>query len=377
VSDELVEMVQCWGRWPIELDNLFRASLSGLERASRLAELLQPLTAAGLSACQLSGETDPMLAWTCTPGPEGERCLREGLARLDPCSEQVVHLEDLERVLKVSSQIAAVSHAGRGWGFLILAHPQGTSPARLAVSEQLLLEAARTLALYFRLDTEAASRQHLLVQFQESAHTILVGDAVLALVHDVNNYLNQMVLQTAVVQMSVDKQQRTDLGLIRDEGRKAAELLRPLQRSWEERRKAAEPIDLNRLMSEVRAAEPDGPARLRLELGTTVPPVRGDRGVVRRLVRLLMLASLAHQSAVEPVLVRTWSEDEQPRLTVEQNGPALSERGQADLFDAEEGVFARSGVLERLAIQSLLRQCGATLRATPAEGWLALTVVWS
>jgi hypothetical protein len=365
-------------RWIAELDDLFGQSLPRSEQARRLAALLLPLAPTGWSFCQLTAKPAPVRAWT-SPSPQPadlDRRLEEELERLDSSCREVMRLSDLDSRTKMKSQAVALDHAGQKWGFLGLVHPRETASANLARAEPFLLGAARLLALYLQLESETTLSRALLRHQKESQSATLLGDAIPALVHEVNNHLNQILLQAAIVQTKVDPSVREELGLIRREGKQAADLLRPLQQVWQDQ--SAQTIDLNILVREVVEALGEGPKRIPMNLAAMESSVPSAGGALRRLVSLLIQASLSCQSGeAPPIGLRTWNEEGKPRLTLEGAWPPLSERGQANPFDAEHGPLAHRTPLERLAVQSLLRLCGAILRAAPTESGVALTIAWS
>jgi hypothetical protein len=367
------------GRLGADLDDLIHAGSLG-ERPLRLATLLKPLAPAGLAACQLTEDRTPALAWcadTWQPPPELAQWLSDGLAGLDPCSNGVLRLPDLERQVKVRSQVAALARDGRPWGFLILAQPPDVAADWLALTDSLLLLFAHVVGLHWRLQREMAHSSALAEQAAETARTVLQGDSVLALTHDLNNHLNRMMLQTAVVQMKLNGQHDEELTVVRHEIRAAAALVRPLQQSWQEQRLHSRKVDLNVLLREVLDEAIDS-GRLELELGGDLPAVPSLNGGLRRLLRLLLLTTVSRQPASQPARARTWTANNRVGLTLEDAGEPLSAGGFTEPFDAEEGPFAGRPLLERLAIQSLLRAAQASLEAAPRPGGgLLLTVSWS
>src|SRR5262245_52551406 len=73
----------------------------------------------------------------------------------------------------------------------------------------------------------------------------VVADAMLGLLHDLNNNLNCMVLHAAVLQAKVDPALRDELMAIRQEGARAGARLRVVERFRDRRRRAKEAVDLN------------------------------------------------------------------------------------------------------------------------------------
>jgi signal transduction histidine kinase len=375
VMATLSELATAWGQSQAALVDLFQATATPAERAERLAVLLQVLTPSGLSACQLAAEGQVALAWRTPVGPpaaELNAWLGKVLAGLDPLADGLICLPGLEDRLGMPGQAAAIVQGNQSWGFLLLAHSHETPAAWTALAGTLLRETARTLALLLRLEGETRQRQ-------ESADELLLGEAAAGLVHDINDCLNSILLQVAVIQVRASPEVRQDLEVIRQHGRLAAGLLRPLQQARQRQRERAQPVDLNRCVREVVAAEPDGTGRFQMELAPQLRPIQATRDGMKRLVSWLLHTAGDRQPAeAGPVLVRTWSDATRVLFTVADAGPAVPEPVLDQLFHEAEGLLDPRRVLERLAGQSLLRQFGATLQAQArAEGGVMVTVEWS
>jgi signal transduction histidine kinase len=304
--------------------------------------------------------------------------LTRGFAGLDPLSVGPMRLPDLERRLGWYSQAAAIVHGQQAWGFLLLAQPDDTPAEWLAPAETLLLGTARTLALHLQLEEEARQRHELLEQIAESADLVLRGEAGAGLIHELNNCLNGILLQASIVETRLTPQLREEMDVIQRQGRQAAALLRPLQQGRQEQRQRVRPVDLNRIVREVRTAETEASRHVRTDLAPDLPPVAATCDGLRNLVRWLLHVVLSRQpSSAGPVSVRTRVEGPRVLLVLEDAGPPVPETALVHLFDTEEGIFAPSSLLEGLASRSLLRQFGATLQAQARrEGGLTWTVEW-
>jgi hypothetical protein len=365
--------VVAWGRALAALEPLFVEDRPAQERADRLADLVHQLAPDGLAACLLWTDGPPVLAYRgdAILTPEGEESLRQGLLRLDPRAADVRRLEDLEKRLSMRTRAAALTHGGRGWGGLLLARPE--SAGGLDVSETLLLATARTAALHCHLAAEAVLAREARERLAEVDDVALLGDAALMLAHDLNDVLNTMILQASLVQMKVDAQRREELGVIRQQGRRAAWLLLPLQQTWQQRRHGGQALDLNTVVRQVVAEGEAPPARL--ELADALPGIPSTRSGLRRLVGTLLRLVSSRQAG--PVLVRTLPEGKGSRLLVGDAGLLASGEELGNPFDAENGLFGGPTLLEGLALQSLLRQSGGKLKVVSGpDGVLAVTVTW-
>src|SRR5262245_11870812 len=74
------------------------------------------------------------------------------------------------------------------------------------------------------------------------------GDAALILSQDLNNCLDSMMLQAAVLQMQVGEPQKEQLAVVRKEGNHAAARLRLLLRFRDHRRSGRTELDLNQVV---------------------------------------------------------------------------------------------------------------------------------
>jgi hypothetical protein len=370
-------LVAAWGASLGALELLFHETLPAPERAQRLAELLRQLAPGGLAACLLrTGET-PILACSAEAGlpTELEQAVQHELTRLDGCAAGLVRLEDLEKPLSLHSQAVAVTHGDHSWGYLLLGQPRDAAAEWLTVTGALLQATARTLALHLHLETESARAREVRDRLAEIGDVALLGDAALMLAHDLNDVLNTMILQASLVQMKVDAQRREELGLIRQQGRRAAGLLLPLQQTWQQRRHGGQAVDLNALVRQV-AAESEAP-RARLDLAAELPPVPVTRSGLRRLVGVLLRLVSSHRPATtEPILIQTVA-DGGVRLLVSAAPLAATGEEMPNPFDAEDGLFGGPTLLEGLALQSLLRQSNGKFRVSRLpEGGLAVSVTW-
>jgi hypothetical protein len=367
------DLVVAWGQALAALEPPFPDSRPLQERADRVADLVYQLAPDGLAACLLWADGPPVLACrgAAILTPEGEESLRQRLMRLDPRDAEVRRLEELEKRLSMRTQAVAITHGGRGWGHLLLGRPE--SAGGLDVSETLLLATARTVGLRCHLEAEAALAREARDRLAEVDDVALLGDAALMLAHDLNDVLNTMSLQAALVQRKVDAQSRTELDVIRQQVRQGAWLLQPLQQTWYQRRQGGQTIDLNTAIRHVVAEGEVPPSRL--ELADGLPPVPGTRSGLRRLVGTLLRLVASRQSG--PVLVRTLAEGKGARLLV---GDAEILAGGEELlrpFDAETGLFGGATLLEGLALQSLLRQSNGKLKVfSRADAALAVTAAW-
>ncbi len=326
----LTDLLSQWADWPAELDRLLAESPAA-DRAHGIAELLRRLVplAAGWG-CRLEGAEH-------REGDAGD-----GAHRLT----------------------AAVGAAGELW----LALPPSADRAAVRALRALLGLAAQALAL--RLEVEGLRQEQ-----RESADLVTVGEAMIGLTHTVNNSLNTMVLQTATVQMRAPEDLRNDLGLVRREGAQAAFRLRPLQalRSW---RAPDGGSDLNAAVAAALAPPSDLAGRVVFQPGADLPRVPLAPITLRRLVRLLLRATVPCHAGDRPLSLRTARTEQGAQLVLEADGP--SGEAPAHLSDLPLALGGGMEELERIAAESMVKRLGGRieLKARP-EGGLTVSATWS
>ena len=202
----------------------------------------------------------------------------------------------------------------------------------------------------------------------ELAAFALAGQATVALAHELNNVLNGVALQAAVVQVQVDGKFHPALDVIRRLARQATDILRPLSQSAAERAKAFYPVDVAHAVQEVLRERPALAVRVVLTPAPTpLPPVRGSVSVLKQLVQLLL--SSVSTGAQAPLRVRVDAQGTGVELLIDAEDPV---RPPTDAVP-----WDGLGELERLAGQSLLRQLQGALRVEPLpQGGVRVRVCW-
>jgi signal transduction histidine kinase len=284
----------------------------------------------------------------------------------------------------------------RRHGFLALALPERTEAATQA--QTLLAVFARHLAV--RLDLEAAQSERTALQAALDELSGLANLGVLAspVTHEFNNFLNVVLLQVAVLEQEVSGVRRDEFGVIRQQGKNVAELVRLWQQHRHRQRAGSRPTDLNALIREtveaisreepgfgetrIGPATADGriPAKtgvsVRLSLGADLPPVFGTGVALQRLLRFLVTNAAAAITSLPGVIsIRTALAAGKVVLTVEDTGPTVAPELLPQFF--EPLVFAREGSnrLELAACQTLAqRHLQGGIIAENRPGGLAVVV---
>jgi signal transduction histidine kinase len=227
------------------------------------------------------------------------------------------------------------------------------------------------------------------------------GELASPLVHEVNNFLNAILLQAAVVEAKTPEL-RDDWEEIRRQARGVA----ALAQLWQQRRRphlAMQPVDVNETVAavivEMSRAEPEAPprpilkatspgqangqnhadngeVRVLLGLAPQLPPVAAAAPDLQRLCRFLF--SQAAAGAVvrgREIKVQTQKQHGKVVLRVEDAGLAAPPEQLDRFFDPS--VSGREGTdrLELAACKSLVKRLRGGIRAEPsAAGGVAVVV---
>jgi signal transduction histidine kinase len=287
---------------------------------------------------------------------------------------------DLPAVLGLSGHHLAVRHVVGGnqsHGALAVALPG--SPSEKSRSIQAALSVwGRELAL--RLEVEALRKERAgELRYAES------GELGAALSHEINNFLNALLLQLAVLHQEGPKELRGDFEEIRRQAACVVTMTRQFRQSRAGRDPARERVDLNALAADVlRSLDEEQPAgaagsalpraygvETRLDPAAPLPAVLGSTAELRHLVRLLLKNAAAVMTPDRgPIHVRTLRSGGTVLLQIEDEGPAVSPQLLPKLF--EPTVICREGTnsLELAACRSIVRRCKGKIDAEnrPNEG---------
>jgi hypothetical protein len=354
-------------RWPDAVARLLRESPDPPDRVGGLAGLLHGLAPQAKVAAVLLGEEAAAVDARGRPRAEWVEGLRTVLGEAAaPGGEVALPPGGTGPVVRVA--------LGDRWlGYLVLG-PLGKAAA---VVQPLLSVCAAQLAAQLLAEEERSLRQELQEELTETESLATLGMATDGVLHELGNYLNRMLLQAAIVQRRVPEERQADVAVIREEGVGATNLLRPLQQRRQQRRQDKADVDLNGVVRAVLGAGPLATA-FESSLGEGVPPVRCQRGDLKRLLRFLLGGFLTRpRPSGVAVGLRTAAAADKARLLLQDAGPAVPEGDLGKPFDGEDGVFAGADPLERLAAPALLKETGGKLlvRNRP-EGGVTVQVDW-
>jgi hypothetical protein len=254
-----------------------------------------------------------------------------------------------------------------GAGCLEVGLPADTDEGEEAALEAYLQMAAQLLDRELHLQAMTAERD-------DSQDVATAGEAILGMLHTLNNHLNSMILQTAAVQMRMTDPIKSDLQNVRREGAEAAARLRPLQ-SVREVLAGRGTSDLNLLIVAVLREQSTWSHRITTDLGE-LPSLNLPAPALIRVLRLLYRVTLSSRGASGTVPLRTWREDGKVCLTFDVEGVRLPVETSSRLIDLPLNLTSGAAELERIAAQSLLRRLEAELTLTSHNGGTVVCVTW-
>lgn len=216
-------------------------------------------------------------------------------------------------------------------------------------------------------------------------------DLAYMVTHEFNNVLNNMLLQVALVEHSGRLAGATsDLAAIRQQGAKAAAMIRHFQQLSHSSQRPAEAVHLNEVVHAVADGltvaqrDPEGVAESRpvyaspappsLKLHPDLPPVAGTVADLQRLVRLL-IESAAEADPSHPATVSTFLDHDQVVLSVEDLGPQVSEKMLTELFEPFAPLRAETNGWKLTVCKAIARRLQAAIQgANRREGGMVFTV---
>jgi signal transduction histidine kinase len=291
------------------------------------------------------------------------------LTRADKDREETV---DLPPALGLSGHrllVQDISGRGRSHGVLAVAVPHASSERSRSLRTTLAVW-GRELAL--RLEVEALEEERA-----EEARYAVSGELGAALSHEINNFLNALLLQLAVLQQEGPPELRSEFEEIRKQAAGIVTMTRQFRQSRAGRDPGQERVDLNALaadvlrsLDEAQAAPPRAYGiETRLDPATPLPAVLCSATELRHLLRLLLKNAAAVMSPGQGVIrVRTVLSGDHVQLLVEDDGPAVSPELLPKLF--EPTVVCREGVnsLELAACRSIARRGKGKIEAENRPG---------
>ncbi len=128
------------------------------------------------------------------------------------------------------------------------------------------------------------------LEYRELEQLALVAELARPLVHECNNFLNNLLLQMAISENDFPEAVRADWKRIREDGRGLAYLLKEWQRQRKSSSGCAEKTELNSIMQEIQEdlSTEESPVHLTVRLAPEPLWLSVSAGEIRRLCRLLL-----------------------------------------------------------------------------------------
>ena len=354
-------------------------------RSALLAEMLQFLgTGAALSACVLGQGAETGAAALDESGasrPEWAALIREqGTGNREQGTAQALDAS-FRSLFPVPCSLvpmqAEVRYRDRVYGYILLAVPREGDAGAEAV-RGLLTACARHLAASLERETLEHERAALAEEAAGNARMAEIGEVSVPVAHEFNNFLNALLLHTAVLKLQLPESMHQGLADLRRQATAAAALIQQMQRYRRRPQPTIPAADLNLAVRSAVAAL-GGAVPVRLDLAAGAPPAPGDFADWKRLcVFLLRNAVGAAARSGGEVLVRTLREEDKTILRVEDSGSDAPAEGLARLFEPMATAREGTGALELAACKTLSRRLQASIRAeSRSEGGVAVVVEWA
>jgi signal transduction histidine kinase len=378
------------------LDSVLRGTAEPDQRATALAETLRALWPhSPLYVCSLRGEQHPIVVAIDHVGqgcPDYAESLRLELAKhtvMEP--DRAVASGQLPRILELNNRKLAVDQVmsqGRWEGLLGMAVADGTSTETRHALVTLLLVCCQRLGQALELEALKRRQEHLEEELRQQEWLANLGELTGPVAHEVNNFLNSLLLQIAVLDQRAPEQTRFALAGVRRQGQETSAMLGTLQAYQNCQPPVAQVVDLNSTVAKIVQGLQEAAAISLHRCHHDVPPitlsattdrlaVAGTSSDVKRLCEFLLrnAAAAASQSSGGSVTVRTERLKDRALLQIEDSGPAVSAAQIAQLFEPHLNCRAGTNSLELAASKTLARRLEGNIRAeSGSAGGLKMSV---
>ncbi len=390
--------------WEV-IDALLLRAPDARGRCALLAEMLQFLwPGEALSACVLR-EADG--AWAAALDEAGDQrpkwaaLIRDELTRRWTAADATAVRIPLLQALGLTGLVLAredVRVRDKVYGSLLLAVPEDDGSNAEAV-RALLAACAQHLAL--RLEVEDSERRWATWAAEQAGDLGMaeVGEVSIPVTHEFNNFLNALLLHTAVLKYQLPESVYQGLEELRRQATAAAGLIQQVQHYRRRQQPPRLPVDVDRAVwaaVEALGGKPSERGGVReyvrlesltygtvevavhLDLGAGETPAPATFAEMKRLcVFLIRNAAAAAATNKGAVVVRTAREGERVILRVEDTGPAIPAEMLPHLFEPASVGREGTSALELAACKTLARRLQGGLRAENLdEGGAAFVVEW-
>jgi C4-dicarboxylate-specific signal transduction histidine kinase len=200
---------------------------------------------------------------------------------------------------------------------------------------------------------------------------ILLDEMTSLVCHEVNNSLNGLLLQVAVMEQSISEEWRSEVSNIRRLARNAADLVRKLQHHNRHEAFDREAVDINDLARSARVALQERYPEAHIDLGLTDGScrVKGAASSLKRILWLLGWHSVSVASAAKPqITITIYVDGSRCVLTWHDNGPAVPDTDLERIFEPFQAVREGSDELSLPVVRLLTRRLRGSINAANAPG---------
>ncbi|HLJ92162.1 MAG TPA: HAMP domain-containing sensor histidine kinase [Gemmataceae bacterium] len=380
-----------------KIDDILRHADGLPLRASQIAELLHVLwPSSPVYGCLLEAAGESHLCVLDQSGKlrvEWAERLRSSMQEAGKhVPEDPASLDKLPQALKLPGRAlatVAITFRAQNRGALAIAVPKNVSAETFALLRVLLRSAADHLAAY--LVAEANERQLEVLKKEGEVQNWLANTGEMAgpLAHEVNNFLNIVLLHVALIEAELPQKLRSELTELRRQAASITATVKQFQQIRRRQHPVPEPVDINQQVGDaVRSltdsSEPNQPlviklppssriettglgrpaaVPLHLVLAPDLPPILGSAADLKRLCTFL-LTNAAHAAGPlgGSVTIRTAASGSNVVLCVEDDGPSVPPELLPQLFEPSTMGRANTSTLELAACEALVRRLHGKIR---------------
>jgi C4-dicarboxylate-specific signal transduction histidine kinase len=206
----------------------------------------------------------------------------------------------------------------------------------------------------------------------------LLGELTSLVCHEINNCLNGIMLQVAVMEQSAGRGDRADISNIRKLAKDAAELVTKLQKHNRYEPLERQSVDIVNLTQSVRdeLQQRYPESHIKLDGAHDRCLVQADASTLKRILWLLGWHSVSVASAAKPqITISTRLEKNRCVLTWHDNGPDVADENLERLFDTFQSRREGSDDVSLPVVRLLARRLRGAINAARApEGGMNFTL---